>query len=267
MVAKFKQSGYTYVSNEEELNNVKDAAKLLGLFSPEYMNYKTDRDDVNSKEPSLKEMTSTALDILSKDKDGFFMMSEGARIDHAAHAGDATGVWKETIEFDETVKFVLDWAKLHPDTLVVVTADHQTMAIAPSEAIKIDALKNNVTASPEYMGLQMVKNAEGTQFTVDSIKSIIKKYSAIELTDDETLALQKKLDVKYGGYKLGYEIGSVIAKKYGVAAMDGDLRAFGKTGGHTSAWVPLFAEGRGAEKFHGVIDNTDIIKIIMDIVK
>ncbi len=56
-------------------------------------------------------MTSKALNILSRGDKGFFLIAEGARIDHMEHAADITGIWKETIEFDQTVKEVVDWAK------------------------------------------------------------------------------------------------------------------------------------------------------------
>ncbi|MCF6335600.1 MAG: alkaline phosphatase, partial [Spirochaetales bacterium] len=111
MIEKFKESGYRYVTTRDELMNISGTGKLLGLFSRSYMNYKTDRDEYISTEPSLKEMTMKALDILSKDPDGFFLMSEGARIDHASHAADATSVWLEMIEFDDAVKYCLDWAE------------------------------------------------------------------------------------------------------------------------------------------------------------
>lgn len=70
-------------------------------------------------------MTEMAIDILSKDEDGFFMMVEGARIDHAGHARDYERIVGDTLAFDEAVKVALDYAAENPDTLVVVTADHE----------------------------------------------------------------------------------------------------------------------------------------------
>jgi len=158
MIEKFIAAGYTYVTDRATLAAAPDSGKLLGLFTPSYMNYISDLEEYQSNEPSLREMTMKALDILSKDEDGFFLMSEGARIDHAAHAGDATAVWLEMIEFDNTVQYCLEWAAERGDTLVVVTADHQTMALAPSEVINIEGLKN-VSVSAEYMALQLEKTA------------------------------------------------------------------------------------------------------------
>lgn len=265
-VEAYKAHDYTYVTTRNELNAVESADKLLGLFSYDYMSYKTDREELNSEEPSLKEMTSKALDLLAEDPDGFFMMSEGARIDHAAHAADGTGVWKELIEFDNTVQYCLEWAANRNDTLVIVTADHQTMAVAPSEGLNIEGLKN-VQVSPEYMASKLVKTEDESKYTIASIKSIYEDYAGIVLSDEEALELQQALTMDMYPYKLGWEIGSVIAKKFGVAAMDPELRAYGGTGGHTAAWIPLFAEGPGAELFDGVYDNTELYGVIQQLVK
>jgi alkaline phosphatase len=67
-----------------------------------------------------------ALQILEKDKDGFFLMVEGSRIDLSAHVNDLPETVRETLDFDKAVGVVLEWMRTHPDTLLVVTADHQT---------------------------------------------------------------------------------------------------------------------------------------------
>ena len=117
--------GWTVVRNESELVAVDPAAteRLLGIFTDSHMSYELDRDP--AVEPSLAEMTETAIEILSKDEDGFFMMVEGARIDHAGHARDYKRIVNDTLAFDDAVKAALDYAAKNPDTLVVVTADHE----------------------------------------------------------------------------------------------------------------------------------------------
>ena len=75
---------------------------------------------------SLADMTRKALDILDQDPDGFFLMVEGSQIDWEGHANDSEGIIREMIDFDETIGVVLDWAETHGETLVVVTADHET---------------------------------------------------------------------------------------------------------------------------------------------
>jgi len=76
--------------------------------------------------PTLSQMTEVALDRLSKDPDGFFLMVEGGLIDHACHANDLPRCVMETLAFDEAVRVIVAWAKSRTDTLVLVTADHET---------------------------------------------------------------------------------------------------------------------------------------------
>jgi alkaline phosphatase len=71
-------------------------------------------------------MTSSALNILDNDPDGFFLMVEGGRIDHASHQGDIARAVLETVEFSSAVQAALVWAAGRTDTLIIVTADHET---------------------------------------------------------------------------------------------------------------------------------------------
>ena len=88
------------------------------------INIQRQKDDPKRTQPSLKEMTSKALEVLSKDKDGFFLMVEGGQIDWAAHSNDAGNMLHEMLKFDEAIDTVYQWAKGRNDTLVIVTADH-----------------------------------------------------------------------------------------------------------------------------------------------
>ncbi|TCO72254.1 alkaline phosphatase [Marinisporobacter balticus] len=85
-------------------------------------------DRMQKKEiPSLSEITEKGIDVLSKYENGFFLMVEGGRIDHACHANDAPGAIYDTLAFDEAVKKAYVFYKKHPDeTLIVVVGDHET---------------------------------------------------------------------------------------------------------------------------------------------
>jgi len=76
--------------------------------------------------PHLSEMTSNALAILQKGQAGFFLLVEGGNIDHACHGHDLPRMIPDVIEFERTVQTVMDWAKKRSDTLVIITADHET---------------------------------------------------------------------------------------------------------------------------------------------
>lgn len=114
--------GYQIVSTKEELKNA-GTGKILGLFSLSLM---PDALTLRYPIPTLKEMTGKALEILSKNKNGFFLMVEGGLIDYAGHYNDVGMLLHEMLALDETVGVIHDWAKKRDDTLVIVTADHET---------------------------------------------------------------------------------------------------------------------------------------------
>ncbi|KAL8583357.1 hypothetical protein ACOMHN_035339 [Nucella lapillus] len=111
-----------YVKNAAEFRAVssKDVDQLLGLFSESHMSYELSRDD--EKEPSLSEMTRKAIEILSKNSKGFFLLVEGGRIDHGHHENFAKRALEETVMFDEAIATAQNMTG--NDTLMVVTADH-----------------------------------------------------------------------------------------------------------------------------------------------
>lgn len=115
-----------YVADREQLLAVDTGTTdhLLGLFNASHMDYEADRvTDGTAGEPSLAEMTAKAISILNKNNDGFFLMVEAGRIDHAHHAGNASRAFQDTVAFDKAVQVALE--RTDPsDTLIIVTADH-----------------------------------------------------------------------------------------------------------------------------------------------
>ena len=124
-LASAQTAGYTVVTNATGILALDtDAVTMVsGQFGTGYMPY--EYDGLGSL-PHLLEMTETALDILDNDPDGFFLMVEGGRIDHACHSNDMVRSIFETIEFAESVQAVVDWGAGRTDTLILVTADHET---------------------------------------------------------------------------------------------------------------------------------------------
>lgn len=116
-------AGYTVVTNRSELLAVESAEFVSGQFGAYSMPY--EYDGLGSL-PSLTDMTLAALRLLGNDPDGFFLMVEGGRIDHACHAHDIARCVAETLAFDAAVSAVHQWAAERNDTLLIVTADHET---------------------------------------------------------------------------------------------------------------------------------------------
>ncbi len=122
------QSLYTdgnYVIDRAGFNAIdaSTAEHIFGLFNESHMHYEADRHNDIAGEPSLREMTEKAIDVLDNNNDGFFLMVESGRIDHAHHAGSAYSALTDTIEFAEAVQAAVD-ATDSEDTLIIVTADH-----------------------------------------------------------------------------------------------------------------------------------------------
>ncbi|NQU20284.1 MAG: alkaline phosphatase [Candidatus Nealsonbacteria bacterium] len=124
-VAAAAAAGYTVVQDAIGLATLDTLGMSLvsGQFGSGYMPYEYDGlGDL----PHLSKMTAAALSVLDNDPDGFFLMVEGGRIDHAGHANDVRRSVRETAEFARSVETVLKWANGRTDTLLIVTADHET---------------------------------------------------------------------------------------------------------------------------------------------
>jgi len=246
LLEKAKANGFTVVTTREELLNLDPSAvkRVLGIFARSHLSYYVDGED----RPSLAEMTGKAIEILSKNEEGFFLMVEGGRIDHAAHGNDVVAMIYDTIEFDEAVKVALEFAKKDGDTLVVVTADHETGGLGLSNgeyAIDVEKLRSYPKISIE----KLMK-----EITPDNFKEVIKKYYGIDLSDEEVEALKKAFEE--GEYAPSNTIGEIISAH----ALIGWT-----THTHTGIMVPVFAEGPGAEKFTGIMENVEIPKMIAEL--
>lgn len=112
-----------YVWNKREFDAAGDAPALLGLFEPDHMQFDHDRNKGPDGEPSLAEMTTAAIRALSRNPDGYVLMVEGGRIDHANHYGNAFRALDETIALSDAVRAAAE-ATSPEDTLILVTADH-----------------------------------------------------------------------------------------------------------------------------------------------
>ncbi|KKL26793.1 hypothetical protein LCGC14_2391700, partial [marine sediment metagenome] len=103
--------------------DVINTKQVFGLFNESHMQYEADRSNDIAGEPSLSQMTATALDVLDNNDKGFFLTVEAGRIDHAHHAGNAYNALNDTIELSKAVQVALDKTSIE-DTLIIVTADH-----------------------------------------------------------------------------------------------------------------------------------------------
>ena len=237
-----RELGYKIIYTKKELEDV-DGKYVLGLFAESHIPYVLDRD---GNTPSLLDMTKKAIEILEKDSDGFFLMVEGGRIDHAAHANDIASVIAETKEFDDVVGYVLDYAKRRGDTLVIVVADHETggltVGVNYGRCIDFEKIKQ-IKRSVEYIAEEIKAGGD--------IKYTVKRYTGIELTESEVREIEERArSEKYG---LVNALGEIISEKVGIRFSSHK---------HSGELVPLMAYGPGAEDIRGFLHHVDVAKFM-----
>lgn len=135
-----------YIHNSQGLSslNHSDVDHVLGLFDSDHMKYHLDAD---ANQPTLREMTQSAIELLRKNSNGFVLFVEGGRIDHAHHDNLARHALEETVEFSEAIAAAVDMTE-EKDTLIVVTSDHaHTMTLSGYSARGKDILGLNTELS------------------------------------------------------------------------------------------------------------------------
>ena len=120
---RVNENGKAFVDSLSEVQALTYGQKSIGQFNSDVM---WTGEDNGTDDPTLSELAVEAINILNKDEDGFFMMIEGAHIDKRSHDQDGEGAMKAVLEFDKTIGAVLDFAEKDGNTLVIVTADHET---------------------------------------------------------------------------------------------------------------------------------------------
>lgn len=122
--SQVEKAGYEYIDTADEMNNVALGEKTYAQFPDELWHL-----DARNESPNLEMMTEKAIDVLSKDDDGFFLMVEGAHIDKNSHSNNSEGMDEAFAEFDKAIAEALDFAEKDGHTLVIITADHETGGI------------------------------------------------------------------------------------------------------------------------------------------
>ncbi|WP_028772635.1 alkaline phosphatase [Shewanella waksmanii] len=148
-VENFDNAAYVWNKTDFDAIDVDSTDHLLGLFNSSHMEYEADRADDVAGEPSLTEMTAKAIEMLSKNDQGYLLIVESGRIDHAHHGGNAKRALIDTVEFSNAVNAAVT-ATSDDDTLIMVTADHShvfTIAGYPKRGNPILGLVHGVDGS------------------------------------------------------------------------------------------------------------------------
>lgn len=127
LIQEAKKNGYAFACQKEQITDdlLNSKQKLLGVFTRSTFPHIQERNKINTI-PSVADMTKMALKKLSKNPKGFFLMVESGLIDYAGHENDGATQLQETLDFDKAITVAKKYVDDHPDTMLIVTADHET---------------------------------------------------------------------------------------------------------------------------------------------
>jgi len=227
------------VSTKADMLAAPADARILGLFNRSHMSYEADR--AETEEPSLAEMTTFTMDRLSKDKDGYVMMVEAGRIDHAHHGTNAYRALKDLQALDDAVAAAV--AKADKDTLILVTADHShvfTMAGYPARGNPILGLSRSIDRDTGGPAADYTLDEDGKPYTTLGYHNgpNVREADSDALTDN---MVQDPNYRQQTAVRLGSET-------------------------HAGEDVALYATGPGAARFNGVMEQDEIGRILADLI-
>ena len=278
LVENFKLKGYQLAFTKQELLSASESRgtkTLFGVFHPDNMDGSLDRLYLKKNtveqfpnQPDLTEMTQSAIDVLSRNPNGFFLMVEAALIDKFNHPLDWERAAFDTIMLSNAVQIAKDFAKTHPDTLIIVTPDH-THSGSISGVVHDDKPgplreKVGIYAEAGYPNYPKA-DIQGYPNKIDVSKRIAFFYGNYP---DHYETLHPKMDGTFAP-AVKDDSGKYVANpKYLQLQEDaihvgGNLPSHQESGVHTADDAVLNAMGPGSENFKGFMDNTEVFKIMV----
>jgi alkaline phosphatase len=257
----FAKAGYDHVSTRDDLLAAKKP-RLLGTFTRGHLPFSIDRDNdpaLAAAIPTLAEMSRVALARFLADQRPFLLQIEGARIDHAAHLNDIGGLLGDQLAFDDALGAVLALTASHPDVLVVVTSDHGNanpglngMGNGYCESSLCFARIARCKGSHERIFNDWKASRKPVAAT---ITGLVRQHLDFALREDEAEALTailRKREVIEWNHQLDKPEGLI-------GQIAGNHTGIGWTGTtHTSDPTLITAFGPQAERFSGMVTNSDI---------
>lgn len=244
LLAQFIAKGYQHITHFEELTTLTQP-KVLGLFSEVQLPWAIDEKGAKK----LSTLTQKALSLLSQNNQGFVLLVEGSLIDWAGHNNDIATVMGEMDEFSNAIEVVEQFVREHPDTLMVITADHSTGGLSIGANGNYNwnpEILRHISASTDTLALTAIK---GEQWQTDLSHGL-----GFELTEEEVSKLNTAR--MQGLETMAIAIRHLIDKRTDTGWT---------TEGHTGTDVQVFAAGPASELFNGHQDNTDIANKIFSL--
>ena len=281
-----EENGFTVVDTAEEYAALSSESGRTLAINPTIaedsaMLYEIDRirrTAEGEESMSLADMVKAGITVLDNDEEGFFLMTEGGKIDWSCHANDAKTSIMDTIALSDAVQVAIDFAAEHPDeTLIIVTADHETGGMTIGFATTAYDTHFNYLENQTISWVQfddVINELRANEATFEDALAEIEKYYGLTTTEGQDLtlteaeieSLQAAFELSmlpaeervlgeeeallYGGYEpLSMAVCHIMNNKAGLSFT---------SYAHTGLQIPVYATGVGAENFAGLYDNTDI---------
>ncbi|KAF2848601.1 alkaline phosphatase [Plenodomus tracheiphilus IPT5] len=261
-----KSKGYGVLQNRADFdalansNSTGNSTRLpyIGLFNDDQMMYEVDRAQEPDLEPSLLEMVTTALkslnDATAATPQGWFLMIEASRIDHAGHANDPVAHLHDILMYNEVMEYVRKWIDAHPDTIMLSAADHETGGLTLNGFNPLPL--KNVKMSTEHAE-SLWNSYNGTDRRAYLASTILPGYGLEGLPEADITAILNNDDI-------ASDLSKRLSKKAGVNW---------STGGHTASDITLYGYASGAmagslrSDMAGNWDNTELPRYIEGILR
>ncbi|MFA6694582.1 MAG: alkaline phosphatase [Bacillota bacterium] len=245
LIKELQDLSYQVVYDRSSMDQ-STSPKLAGFFNN--ISYAFTQRGPFRTQPNLKEMTKKSLEILSQNENGFFLMVEAAVIDGSGHNNDVVGTIYDVWALEEAVKEALLFREKHPETLIIVTADHETggMTLDPNTfPLLLERLSEVTRITPQ------IESMLGSSPTLQWARYVFED-SGIEVKEAD---LQTIVKATSGRAAL---VGKAITKYVGGAKYS--------TTGHSSQRVQLFAVGKGADRIPKELKNYEFGKLLAQFV-
>jgi len=272
-----KKAGFTLARGYKDYQKKAKKADKMILFQTEAASAKDNSAipyaiDRKKGDMTLAEITRAGINFLSKDlSKGFFLMVEGGKIDWAGHSNDAATNFREVMDLDEAIKVAYEFYSQHPDeTLIVVTADHETGGISignGSYNLNLQALKNQKLSEGEFTRvINGLRAKYKNQVPWDAIQQALKEnfgfWDSIKLNDKQEARLKAVYDKSFGNQPVNLEKSEYSQDEPIASEAKRILNSIANvgwtSGGHSAGYVPVFAIGANAQLFQERMDNTEI---------
>ena len=251
---RYPRGAYVWSREQLEALDPEETTHVLGLFQPDHMRFEVDRAEDAAGEPSLAELTRTAIAMVARNEKGYVLVVEGGRIDHAHHMGNAHRALVDTIAFSDAVRVAMQ-ATRPEETLILVTADHGHVFTMGGVATRGNPILGKVVSNDPVTG---EPKAEFERDLVGLPYTTVGYYNGpgaahVRHDDDE------------------HDAGPLMVVRRDLSEVDTTAPDFRQEATvplyaetHSGEDVPVYAGGAGSALFHGVQEQSYLYHAIVE---